>query len=203
MREVLATGCVVAAFGAVSFGCGARTAPRSSPPAVARTAEAHDWRRGGTCYEIFVRSFADGDGDGIGDLRGLTEKLDYINDGNASTDRDLSARCIWLMPVNESSSYHGYDATDYYRVERDYGPNDDFKRFVAEAHRRGIAVLVDMVLTPMQWSGAASAGFTRGTPWESLRPTGRRRPSHGRPAIPRRCSTSTASSVGSASTTRR
>jgi glycosidase len=74
------------------------------------------------------------------------EKLDYINDGNASTDRDLGARCIWLMPVNEASSYHGYDATDYYRVERDYGTNDDFKRFVAEAHRRGIAVLVDMVL---------------------------------------------------------
>jgi alpha-amylase len=146
MREVLATGCVVAAFGAVSFGCGARTAPRSSPPAVARTAEAHDWRRGGTCYEIFVRSFYDSDGDGIGDLRGLTEKLDYINDANASTDRDLGARCIWLMPVNESPSYHGYDATDYYRVERDYGTNDDFKRFVAEAHRRGIAVLVDMVL---------------------------------------------------------
>ena len=62
------------------------------------------------------------------------------------TNRDLGARCIWLMPVNEASSYHGYDATDYYRVEQDYGTNDDFKRLVAEAHRRGIAVLVDMVL---------------------------------------------------------
>ena len=78
-----------------------------------------DWRRGATCYEVFVRSFYDGDGDGIGDLRGLTQKLDYINDGDATTDRDLGARCVWLMPVNEASSYHGYDATDYYRVERD------------------------------------------------------------------------------------
>src|SRR3954468_4538716 len=101
---------------------------------------APSWVRGATCYEIFVRSFFDSDGDGIGDLRGLTQKLDYINDGDASTNRDLGARCIWLMPVNEASSYHGYDATDYYRVEQDYGTNDDFKRLVAEAHRRGIAV---------------------------------------------------------------
>ena len=148
MRGVLGTVGVVAALAALSFGCGGgRSAPRSSvPTADGVTTSVGDWRRGATCYEIFVRSFSDSDGDGIGDLRGLTEKLDYINDGNASTDRDLGARCIWLMPVNESSSYHGYDATDYYRVERDYGTNDDFKRLVVEAHRRGIAVLVDMVL---------------------------------------------------------
>ncbi|HVG43179.1 MAG TPA: alpha-amylase family glycosyl hydrolase, partial [Longimicrobium sp.] len=105
-----------------------------------------DWRRGGTCYEVFVRSFADSNGDGIGDLNGLIQKLDYINDGNPRSLRDLGANCIWLMPVAESPSYHGYDVTDYYRVERDYGTNDDFKRLVAAAHRRGIKVLVDMVL---------------------------------------------------------
>jgi glycosidase len=82
----------------------------------------------------------------MGDLRGLTQKLDYINDGDETTDRDLGARCVWLMPVNEASSYHGYDATDYYRVERDYGTNEDLRGFVSEAHRRGIAVIVDMVL---------------------------------------------------------
>lgn len=105
-----------------------------------------DWKRGGVCYEIFVRSFFDSDGDGIGDLNGITQKLDYINDGNPRTRRDLGANCIWLMPVAESPSYHGYDVSDYYRVERDYGTNDDFKRLVAEAHGRGIRVLVDMVL---------------------------------------------------------
>src|SRR6476646_11465769 len=78
------------------------------------------WTRGATCYEIFVRSFQDSDGDGIGDLRGLISRLDYINDGNPRTRTDLGARCLWLMPVAQSPSYHGYDATDYYTVERDY-----------------------------------------------------------------------------------
>src|ERR1051325_4181446 len=105
-----------------------------------------NWTHGAVCYEVFVRSFSDSDGDGIGDLNGLTAKLDYINDGNPASKRDLGASCIWLMPVTESPSYHGYDASDYYRVERDYGTNEDFKRLVAEAHRRGIKVLIDMVL---------------------------------------------------------
>jgi glycosidase len=105
-----------------------------------------DWKRGAVCYEIFVRSFYDSDGDGHGDLNGVTQKLDYINDGTPAADRDLGARCIWLMPIVASPSYHGYDATDYYRVDPEYGTNDDFKRLVAEAHRRGIRVLVDMVL---------------------------------------------------------
>ena len=101
---------------------------------------------GGVCYEIFVRSFHDADGDGIGDLRGLIQKLDYLNDGVPGMGSDLGASCIWLMPVAESPSYHGYDVADYFTVERDYGTNDDFKRLVAEAHRRGIRVLVDLVL---------------------------------------------------------
>ena len=123
-----------------------RVEPRAVRDAEPLASRVPGWRDGATCYEIFVRSFADSDGDGIGDLRGLTAKLDYVNDGNAATTNDLGARCIWLMPVNEAASYHGYDATDYYRVEHDFGSNDDFTRFVAAAHRRGIAVIVDMVL---------------------------------------------------------
>ena len=91
-----------------------------------------------TCYEVFVRSFYDSNGDGIGDLRGLTQKLDYIS--------GLGVDCVWLMPVAESPSYHGYDVTDYYKVEPDYGTNDDFKTFVSAAHQHHIAVLVDLVL---------------------------------------------------------
>jgi len=105
-----------------------------------------DWKKGATCYEVFVRSFYDSNGDGIGDLKGLIQKLDYINDGTTSGLHTLGARCIWLMPVAESPSYHGYDVTNYYRVDSDYGTNADFKQLVAEAHRRGIRVLVDLVL---------------------------------------------------------
>ena len=104
------------------------------------------WRQGGVCYEIFVRSFYDSDGDGIGDFAGLTRKLDYINDGNPRSTSSLGARCIWLMPVAASPSYHGYDVKNYYRVNPEYGTAADFKRMVAEAHRRGIRVLVDLVL---------------------------------------------------------
>lgn len=99
----------------------------------------------GVCYEIFVRSFADSDGNGIGDLKGLTAKLDYVNDGDPGKPGDLGADCVWLMPVAASPSYHGYDVTDYYRVNPDYGTNDDFRAFVNAAHARGIRVLVDFV----------------------------------------------------------
>ncbi|HEU0300531.1 MAG TPA: alpha-amylase family glycosyl hydrolase [Longimicrobium sp.] len=113
------------------------------PAAAQRQAE---WTRGATCYEVFVRSFQDSDGDGVGDLNGLIQKLDYINDGDPDSTDDLGASCIWLMPIAESPSYHGYDVVDYYSVDREYGTNDDFKRLMREAHRRGIHVLVDMVL---------------------------------------------------------
>ena len=110
------------------------------------SASSRDWGKGGVCYEIFVRSFYDSDGDGVGDIRGMTEKLDYINDGNPATRRDLGANCIWLMPIAQSPSYHGYDVTNYYQVNRDYGTNEDFTRFMDEAHKRGIRVIVDLVL---------------------------------------------------------
>ena len=116
------------------------------PATAARAQHSPPWVHGATCYEVFVRSFYDSDGDGIGDLEGLTAKLDYINDGNPRSERSLGARCIWLMPIMESPSYHGYDATDYYKVARAYGTNDDFKRLIDEAHKRGIKVLIDMVL---------------------------------------------------------
>lgn len=104
------------------------------------------WPDGAVCYEVFVRSFADSDGDGFGDLVGLTDRLDYLNDGDPSTTNDLGVNCVWLMPVFAATSYHGYDTEDYYAIEPDYGSEADFDRFVDEAHRRGIKVVLDLVL---------------------------------------------------------
>ncbi len=89
-------------------------------------------------YEIFVRSFADSDGDGIGDLNGVTAKLDYLT--------TLGVEGIWLMPINPSPSYHGYDVTDYTDVHPDYGTLADFDNLVTQAKAKGIDVVLDFVL---------------------------------------------------------
>lgn len=113
-------------------------------------------------YEIFVRSFYDSDGDGIGDFNGLTEKLDYLNDGDPETDTDLGIGGIWLMPINPSPSYHGYDVTDYRGINPDYGTMEDFKTFLNEAHKRGIKVIIDFVMnhtsTQHPWFIASASG---------------------------------------------
>ena len=99
-----------------------------------------------TYYEVFVRSFADGDGDGIGDFRGLIDNLDYLNDGDDSTDTDLGINGIWMMPINQSPSYHKYDVEDYYDVDDEYGTLDDFKELVRECNKRDIWLQMDLVL---------------------------------------------------------
>lgn len=104
------------------------------------------WWNDAVFYELFVRSFYDSDGDGIGDFQGVIEKLDYLNDGNPDTETDLGITAIWLMPTMESPSYHGYDVTDYYSIEPDYGTMADFEAFLQEAHQRGIKVIIDLVL---------------------------------------------------------
>ena len=99
-----------------------------------------------TYYEVFVYSFCDSDGDGIGDLQGLISKLDYINDGDDSTDTDLGCNGIWLMPVNPSPTYHKYDVADYYGIDEEYGTLDDFEELLEECDKRGIKVIMDLVL---------------------------------------------------------
>lgn len=89
-------------------------------------------------YEIFVRSFNDSNGDGIGDLKGVTEKLDYL--------QNLGVKGIWLMPINKATSYHGYDVDDYYSIEDDYGTMDDLQGLLDEAHKRDIKVIMDLVI---------------------------------------------------------
>lgn len=97
-----------------------------------------DEQPGTVYYEVFVRSFYDTNGDGIGDLNGVTAKLDYL--------KELGVGGIWLMPINASPSYHGYDVTDYYAVNPDYGTLDDLKKLLEEAHKRDIKVIMDLVV---------------------------------------------------------
>jgi len=104
------------------------------------------WAPGTVFYQVFVRSFQDSDGDGVGDFNGLTSRLDYLNDGDPDTDTDLGVDAIWMLPITESPSYHGYDTTDYDRVDPDYGTDADFDRLVVEAHRRGLKVMMDLVV---------------------------------------------------------
>lgn len=95
------------------------------------------WWNDTVFYEIFVRSFSDSNGDGIGDFNGITQKLDYL--------KQLGISGIWLMPINPSPSYHGYDVTDYKAVNPEYGTMDEFKTLLREAHKRGIRVIIDLV----------------------------------------------------------
>jgi glycosidase len=100
----------------------------------------------GSTYEIFVGSFYDSDGDGMGDLKGVQEKLDYINDGDDATVSDLGCNAIWFMPVSKSDSYHKYDVIDYKSIDSDYGTMEDFDELVTACHERGIRVILDMVI---------------------------------------------------------
>ncbi|MEJ5224175.1 MAG: maltose alpha-D-glucosyltransferase [Anaerolineales bacterium] len=97
------------------------------------------WYKNAVFYEISVRAFKDSNGDGRGDLRGLTEKLDYL--------QFLGVDCLWLMPIYPSPLRDdGYDIADYYNIDPAYGTLDDFKTLLAEAHRRGIRIIMDLVL---------------------------------------------------------
>lgn len=107
---------------------------------------ASGWWNDVVFYEIFVRSFKDSDGDGVGDFQGIIQMLDYLNDGNPETTTDLGVGGIWLMPIMPSPSYHGYDVTNYQAVNPDYGSLDDFKQLLDEAHKRGIHVIIDFVI---------------------------------------------------------
>ncbi len=141
----LSLGSLVLTMGLTVGTCWAEAA--SLPPAK----DALHWWNDTVFYEIYVRSFHDSRkgelaDDGLGDIAGLIEKLDYLNDGNPSTQTDLGITGIWLMPVAQSAHPAGYSVLDYNTVESDYGTNDDFKKLIAESHKRGIRVIVDLVL---------------------------------------------------------
>ena len=126
-----------------------------------------------------MRSFYDSNGNGIGDFNGMTSKLDYLNDGNPETTNDLGITGIWLMPMMKSPSYHGYDVSDYYATEPDYGTMEDFENFLDAAHQRGIKVIIDLVMNHSSsqhpWftqSIAGSNGYRDWFRWSETDPGG-------------------------------
>ena len=110
-----------------------------TPLAAEANAEDPQWYRDAVVYELHIKAYADGNGDGIGDFRGLTDKLDHV--------QSLGVNTIWLLPFYPSPLRDdGYDVADYRGVHPQYGTLEDFRAFVAEAHRRGLRVITELVV---------------------------------------------------------
>ena len=145
-------------------------AAENHPPAENTPAQTSSLTRDEFCrttYEVFVYSFCDSDGDGIGDLPGLISKLDYINDGDPAGGEDLGMTGLWLMPVFPSNTYHKYDATDFVGIDPSYGTLEDMDALIAECHERGMTVILDLAVnhtsTAHPWFQEA-AGYLRSLP---------------------------------------
>ncbi len=119
---------------ALMFGVLASCAQKQTP---GYSIEDVDNANGSAIYEIFVGSFADSNGDGVGDLKGIEAKLPYLD--------SLGVKYLWLTPVHPSPTYHKYDVKDYYAIDPSFGTLDDFDSLVAKARERGIGILMDMV----------------------------------------------------------
>lgn len=133
----------------------AKPAPIPAAPAMKKEANLTAWWNDAVFYQVFVRSFADSRSgplanDGVGDLRGLIERLDYLNDGKPDGN-SLGVTALWLMPIMQSPSYHGYDVADYLKVDDEYGTNEDFRELLAQCRTRGIRVILDFVPNHCSW----------------------------------------------------
>ena len=99
-----------------------------------------------TFYQIFVGSFSDGNNDGIGDLKGIINRMDYLNDGDITAGDDLGIQGIWLSPIFSSPTYHKYDAKDYYEIDWRFGTEETLKELIDLCHERNVKIILDLVL---------------------------------------------------------
>lgn len=95
-------------------------------------------------YEIFVGSFSDSDGDGVGDLRGIINRMDYLNDGDPENGLSLGVEGLWLTPIFTSPSYHKYDVADYYEIDPQFGTMEDLKELIDLCHARDVKIILDL-----------------------------------------------------------
>ena len=117
-------------------------------------------------YEIFVGSFSDSDGDGTGDLRGVINRMDYLNDGDPASGLSLGIEGIWLTPIFKSSSYHKYDVNDYYTIDPDFGTMEDLEELIDLCHERGVKLILDLPINHTgrlnHWFGLFTEAHRRG-----------------------------------------
>lgn len=130
-------------------GCAAAPAAEQTEPAEAAEPPAvvdpvNDNYR--TYYQIFVGSFSDSNNDGIGDLRGVINRMDYLNDGDINSGKSLGIQGIWLSPIFSSPSYHKYDAKNYYEVDWRFGTEEDLKELIGLCQARNVQLILDLVL---------------------------------------------------------
>lgn len=97
-------------------------------------------------YHIFVGSFSDSNSDGVGDLRGIIERFDYLNDGDDASGKSLGIEGIWLSPIHPSPSYHKYDVKDYYAVDPKFGTEEDLKELIQLCKSRNVQLIMDLVI---------------------------------------------------------
>ncbi len=110
-------------------------------------------------YQIFVGSFSDSNGDGTGDLRGIINRFDYLNDGNDNSGLSLGVEGIWLSPIFTSPSYHKYDASNYYQIDPKFGTMEDLKELIDLCHSRNVQIILDLVINHTSNSHAAFKEF--------------------------------------------
>lgn len=156
MKKLISFVLTAAVFGGVLAGCGAEKKEDKKESNKAErilelpdaAASADKYRN---YYEIFTQSFADSDGDGVGDLQGIIDHLDYLNDGNPEGGDDLGVDGLWLTPIYPSESYHKYNVEDYYNVDSSFGSLGTFDKLAEECHKRGINIILDLVLNHISY----------------------------------------------------
>lgn len=155
MKKLISLLLTAALLGGVLAGCGGQKEDKKDSaksesvlekPAAAASADKYR-----NYYEIFTQSFADSDNDGTGDLQGIIDRLDYLNDGNPEGGDDLGVDGLWLTPIYPSESYHKYNVEDYYNVDSSFGSLETFDKLVEECHKRGINIILDLVLNHISY----------------------------------------------------
>ena len=119
-----------------------------------------------TFYQIFVGSFSDSNGDGIGDIRGIINRMDYLNDGNINSGKSLGVQGIWLSPIFVSPSYHKYDSMNYYSIYKKFGTEADLLELIALCKDRNVKVILDLAINHTsnhhEWFGLFTEARTNG-----------------------------------------